>query len=105
MRNTLRTLMLAALLGALAPQALAETAYRLGVNGISCPFCAYGIEKELGKLDGVARVTTQIEDGVVRVEMAGDAVLDHATAERAVKKAGFSLKSFEPIDGETGGNQ
>ncbi|MDQ3269572.1 MAG: heavy-metal-associated domain-containing protein [Pseudomonadota bacterium] len=47
----------------LAANALASPAsYRLRVDGLACPFCAYGIEKQLSKLDGVARVETDIGD-------------------------------------------
>lgn len=29
--------------------------YRVGVNGLACPFCAYGIEKRLNTIDGVKK--------------------------------------------------
>ena len=40
----------------LATTALAgQPRYNLSVDGLACPFCAYGIEKELAGLDGVAQ--------------------------------------------------
>ena len=74
-----------------------QAAYRIHVDGLACPFCAYGIEKKLGALDGVARVETDIATGTVAVTMAGEATLYEATARRAVKEAGFSLRRFEPV--------
>lgn len=86
------TLMLAAT-SALA----ASAAYRLHVDGLACPFCAYGIEKKLGAVEGVQGVETQIKDGVVIVTMKDGAALDEATAMRAVKEAGFSLRKLEEV--------
>lgn len=92
-RPTYMSLAVLIALGMALP-AFADASYRLSVNGISCPFCAYGIEKELGKLDGVVSVSTDIADGVVVVDMADGAVLERAVAEQAVTKAGFTLKEF-----------
>lgn len=78
-----------------ATTAIAEGAgYRLEVAGLACPFCAYGIEKKLNALEGVERVETQIEEGVVIVTMRDDATLDEATARQAVEDAGFTLDGF-----------
>jgi len=70
--------------------------YRLRVDGLACPFCAYGIEKKLGALEGVRSVETNIKDGVVIVTMKDGATLDETTAKKAVKEAGFSLRKLEP---------
>ncbi len=77
--------------------------YRIEVAGLACPFCAYGIEKKLTAIEGVERVETNIKEGTVIVIMKDGARLDMATAERAVKGAGFTLKGFEreaPGDGQ-----
>lgn len=71
--------------------------YQLRVDGLSCPFCAYGIEKKLQALEGVERVETDIRNGAVIVTMKDNATLDRATAEQAVKDAGFTLNGFEQV--------
>ncbi len=70
--------------------------YELGVDGLACPFCAYGIEKKLSAIKGVENLDIDIKDGVVVVHMADGATLDEAEAKRAVTAAGFSLRSFAP---------
>lgn len=80
-----------------ASSALAQAAYRINVDGLACPFCAYGIEKKLGALPGVAGLETHLKDGAVIVTMKEGAVLDKASAEQAVKEAGFSLRRFEAL--------
>jgi mercuric ion binding protein len=71
--------------------------YRLHVDGLACPFCAYGLEKKLGALPGVQGLETRIEDGTVIVTMTDGAMLDAASAKQAVKEAGFSLHQFEQL--------
>lgn len=84
-------------LAVFASSALAQAAYRIHVDGLACPFCAYGIEKKLGALPGVAGLETHLKDGTVIITMKEGAVLDEASAKRAVQEAGFSLRQFEAL--------
>jgi len=68
--------------------------YRLEVAGLACPFCAYGIEKRLNRIDGVERLETQIKEGAVIVTMKEGATLDEVAARQAVEEAGFTLDGF-----------
>jgi len=80
----------------------AGPSYRIEVAGLACPFCAYGIEKKLNAVEGVERLETNIKEGTVIVTMKDGAALDKATAEQAVKDAGFTLNGFKqaaPGDG------
>ncbi|MEX2258331.1 MAG: heavy metal-associated domain-containing protein, partial [Woeseia sp.] len=47
----------------------ADNQYVLGVDGLACPFCAFGIEKRLNKVDGVTDIEVDIADSVVRVTL------------------------------------
>lgn len=94
-----RILRAASLLGLLAAASPAwAEEYRVQVNGLSCPFCAYGIEKKLGQIKGVEKVETDIAAGSVTVTTAEGAILDRATVAQAVKDAGFGLGGFEQLD-------
>ncbi len=73
--------------------------YELTVDGLACPFCAYGIEKKLGAIDGVTGIEIDINKGVVRVTMSEGAKLEEPAARKAVKSAGFSLRRFGRPDG------
>jgi mercuric ion binding protein len=75
----------------------AGPSYRIEVDGLACPFCAYGIEKKLNVIAGVERLETNIEDGSVRVTMQDGVSLDEAAAREAVTAAGFSLRTFEQV--------
>ena len=90
---------IAVIMGAVTADA-AGPAYKVHVAGLACPFCAYGVEKSLGAIEGVKHVETNIKDGVVVVAMAEGQTLDRAMAEKAVENAGFTLVDFEAVAGE-----
>lgn len=91
-----RSALLAALLVGLALPAWANRAvYTLQADGLACPFCAYGIEKQLTRIDGVAAVETDITSGTVVVTMQEGATLEEADAKRAVEAAGFTMRGFQ----------
>lgn len=77
-----------------------ETIYHIGVDGLACPFCAYGIEKQLQRLEGVQSVEVELAKAVVVVTMATDKTLSRDQAEQAVQRAGFTLRSFEIVENE-----
>jgi mercuric ion binding protein len=79
----------------------AQLAYKVQVDGLACPFCAYGIEKKLGAVAGVEKIDVDIASGTVNVTMAEGATLDEATAKKAVKEAGFSMRSFKQAPSAT----
>ncbi len=74
--------------------------YRLYVDGLACPFCAYGVEKQVGGLDNVKSVDIQIDEGIVSVTMTPGKTLNKAAAKQAVSDAGFSLRKFEESKGQ-----
>ena len=97
--SALRALLAALLIAFAIPAGLAvageKATYAIGVDGLACPFCAYGIEKQLGRIAGVETVLTDIGSGTVAVTMEEGATLEEAAATNAVDNAGFTLRSFE----------
>lgn len=79
-----------------ATAALAETyVYKLYVDGLACPFCAYGVEKQIGGLDNIESVEILIDEGYVIVTMASGKTLEEADAKQAISDAGFTLRKFK----------
>lgn len=74
--------------------------YTLQVDGLACPFCAYGIEKQLNRIDGVESVATDVKSGAVVITMKSGTTLGEADAKRAVEAAGFSMREFRSRDDE-----
>ncbi|MBL4852029.1 MAG: heavy-metal-associated domain-containing protein [Gammaproteobacteria bacterium] len=78
----------------ISPVAIAEQVYHIGIHGLTCPFCVYGAEKQLHKLDGVNEIESHLEQGLIVVKMHDGKTLEKPQVEKAIKKSGFSLNSF-----------
>ncbi len=84
----------------LAPsEVLAGASVRLKVNGMVCPFCAYGLEKRLEEIVSVDAVLIRISDGLVQIRTKEDQELTDEVLKDVVKKSGFSLIEIERLDG------
>ncbi len=73
--------------------------YALQVDGLACPFCAFGIEKQLNTIAGVRDTAVDLEQGVVVVSMTEGSTLTEEVAREKVKDAGFTLRGFSQRTG------
>ena len=64
------------------------------VDGLSCPFCAYGLEKNLKKVKGIASVDIDMKTGQATVIIKSDMQVDDQALHQAVKKAGFTARAI-----------
>ncbi|VAW59534.1 hypothetical protein MNBD_GAMMA11-2917 [hydrothermal vent metagenome] len=73
--------------------ALAETTiYSVRVDGLACPYCAYGIEKKLNELKGVKFIDMDLDKGIVIVE-AYNVKLKDTQLKQLFQDAGFTYRS------------
>jgi mercuric ion binding protein len=70
------------------------TTVTVGINGMACPFCAYGIEQKLSALDGVDSLEIHIREGEVDLLLQDGAVISPEAIEAAVDEAGFEVRSL-----------
>jgi len=77
----------------LAHSAFSETTvYSIRVDGLACPYCAYGIEKKLNKLKGVKFIDMNLDKGIVTVE-AYDKKLEDPQLKQLFQDSGFTYRS------------
>lgn len=74
--------------------------YLAYVDGLACPFCVYGIEKQLRQLDGVETIESDIKTGELRIQMREHKSLTEEQVRAAIKSSGFSLRSFSQLEVE-----
>ena len=67
------------------------------VEGLYCPFCAYGLEKHLKALDGFKAVQINIKEGTAEVEFQPGTQISKKAILQAVEDAGFDLDGIEWI--------
>ena len=70
------------------------TRYELRVDGLVCPFCAYGIEKKLNAIDGVDDVVIDLNSGLVTVDVTEGTVLNNSQMTKLFNDAGFTYRSM-----------
>lgn len=81
----------------MAASAIAGPRYAIDVDGLACPFCAYGLEKRLLEEPAVERVETDVVQGRMLVEVKDNSALTREQADKAIEDAGFTLRSFEAL--------
>jgi len=74
------------------------------VDGLACPFCAYGIEKKLSTLDAVQKLEVQLEKGRVLLAFQDEQSLTEEEIQQAVKEAGFTARKIEFADDSSSGD-
>jgi len=75
--------------------------YKLQIDGLACPFCAFGIEKKLSEIEGVDQLDTDMKSGVILLTMKDGVLLDEIEAKKAVDRAGFTLRGLEQVQTST----
>lgn len=85
---------------------------KIEINGMACPFCAYGLEKKIRKVDGSSDYYVDINKGYITFNVPRDKKPTEIFLKKLVKEAGFEARkitySSVPIkrDGkENNGNQ
>lgn len=72
----------------------AGTQYAMRVDGLACPYCAYGIEKKLKQIEGVERIDVNLEKGLVTVDVREGVTLTEPQMKQLFKDAGFTYRSM-----------
>lgn len=61
----------------------------IAVKGMTCPFCAYGLEKSLGKAGDVDHVSASLKDQNVHIVLKPGAQPDVGRYKQLIDDAGF----------------
>jgi copper chaperone CopZ len=69
--------------------------YTMRVDGLACPFCAYGIEKKLKAINGVFEIDINLDKGLVIVIADEQLKLTNKQMTELFQDAGFSFRSME----------
>ena len=75
----------------------AETLYEIRVDGLACPYCAYGIEKKFMQREGVKKFDMDLEKGVVKVILKDGVEMNEHQLNRLFEEAGFTYRSVRKI--------
>lgn len=71
----------------------AETAldaFSVKVDGLGCPFCAFGLEKKFKELEGISDIKIEMETGMLTFNYPTEQVLTIDRVEEQVEAAGYT---------------
>jgi len=68
---------------------------KMEVNGMACPYCAYGMEKELKKVSGVDSVKIQLKEGLAYISTLKKQEPLKENLALIIKNAGFTPGKIE----------
>lgn len=69
--------------------------YVMRVDGLACPYCAYGVEKKLKEIEGVERIHVDLDKGLVIVDVREGVQLTGAQMEKLFMDAGFTFRGMK----------
>jgi len=95
--NLLASVLSLLILGYLFSPLLADNQQKvtMRVDGLACPFCAYGLEKKIQKIEGVEKLDIKINDGTVIIYFKEGAKIDTDLIKKKVKEAGFTPREIK----------
>ena len=75
-----------------------KTYLKIWVDGMACPFCAYGLEKKIKKIDGSGDFFVEINEGFISFSIKSDKIPSEDDLKKIVKEAGFFARKIETSD-------
>jgi mercuric ion binding protein len=75
-----------------------KTYIKIWVDGMACPFCAYGLEKKIKKIDGASDFFVEINEGFISFSIKSDQIPSEDDLKKIVKEAGFFARKIETSD-------
>jgi copper chaperone CopZ len=88
-------LLLAFALNASAQKTPAYVYIKVQVDGLACPFCAYGLEKKIKKMKGSSDINIDIQQGFVFFRMPKENEPTEEALRKLVKDAGFTAREIK----------
>jgi copper chaperone CopZ len=74
-----------------------ETIIEIDIDGMTCPFCVYNLEKELGKLSEVKQVLISLKSNKARLTLREGTHIDSDTLQEVVLSAGFTPREVRDV--------
>lgn len=68
--------------------------YVIRVDGLACPYCAYGIEKKLKQIEGVEKIDVDLEKGLVTANVREGVEITEPQMKQLFKDAGFTYRGM-----------
>lgn len=93
MKTVIKMILIIFLLG--ISSTLAQSSeVKVRVDGLSCPFCAYGLEKKFNDLNGVESINIDFEEGLVVLQVTDSENISEEEIRTKIEEAGFTPREI-----------
>jgi len=72
-----------------------KTYIKIWVDGLACPFCAYGLEKQIKKLSDVSNLFVDLNKGFITFVATSKKIPSEKILKKLVKEAGFVVRKIK----------
>jgi len=72
--------------------------YDLRIDGITCPFCVATSEKALKKIDGIQRISSNLDTGIISVCGVNSLTLEEDQLTNIFRSKGFTYRGQSKLD-------
>lgn len=69
----------------------------IGIDGLSCPFCVWGLRKQLKSIDEIEQLDISLKEAKANITLKDKSILNIQDYKDAVKKAGFSVREIKIV--------
>lgn len=76
----------------------AQTNVEVRVDGLACPFCAYGLEKKFETVEGIENLKIDFKRGILSFTLKDKNVLPEEEIRKKVNEAGFTPRNVKFIE-------
>ena len=73
---------------------------KIEVDGLSCPFCAYGLEKNLKEVENIKDIKIDVENAFVLLSISEGKGIDEHLIRKSIKDAGFTPRKITQVGNE-----
>jgi len=73
---------------------IAGTHYEMRVDGLACPYCAFGIEKKLKAIEGTKNIDVDLDKGLVKVDLPDGKKLNEQQMVKLFNDSGFTFRTM-----------
>jgi copper chaperone CopZ len=70
---------------------------KVEVDGLACPFCAYGLEKKLKNMEGVSKIEIDVENAFALLTVEEGKTVSENIIRENVKLAGFTARKITEV--------
>lgn len=77
------------------PALASDVGYKMRVDGLVCPYCAYGIEKKFKQIDGVNAIDVDVQNGIVSLCAGENVKFTDEQLKQLFTDSGFTYRSME----------